>query len=394
MLFIIDLLLLFGVAVLLGEIFELFRMPAIVGYIIAGVLLGGVVLGFVHPTATLTAISEVALFFIILQIGIEVTTDIITKDVGGSFALSLASFFIPAILIFAISTYVFGLGYAEAAVVSLAVCVPSISIISVLIMRYNLLRFEGGRLMLSSTVFSDIMAFTVLAILLSRTIEGFYSVIAAVSAVYILTLLAGKYLRKYAESVHIFFKKIRDMDGGEGFALGIIILIGLLIASIFQLIGITYVLGAFFAGILIEGALIGKHFYKRVIRTLNRLNEGFFIPVFFSIAGLDFILPPTNIGVYATVIILFDAVLVVILTYLAIRKVIRRRFRTISHRAVMGVMGSRGAVGITIGAVALESGLIGNGLYSVIILGTLMLSVVMPAIISSKRKAKGSVESL
>ncbi|MCL5434177.1 MAG: cation:proton antiporter [Candidatus Marsarchaeota archaeon] len=391
--FIIDLLLLFGVAVLLGRILESVRVPAIVGYIIAGVILGNVVLKVVQPTAILSAVAEVALFFIILQIGIEVTTDIITKDVKTSFALSSASFFIPVIVVFGISTYFFGMGYIEAATVSLAVCVPSISIISVLIMKYDLLRLEGGRIMLSSTVLNDIVAFTLLAMAIGRTVEGFYKVIIAVSAIYVLTLAGGRYLRQYSERVHSFFKRLRNMEGGENFALGIILMIGLLIAAIFQFIGITYVLGAFFAGILIEGALIGKRFYKRVIRTLNRLNEGFFIPVFFSIAGLDFILPAANTDAYALAIISVDAILAITLIYFIFEK----RFKAISHRTLIGVMGGRGAVGITIGTVALESGLIGNVDYSVIILGTIVLSIIMPAIIdahvkqrSRMRKATGA----
>ena len=382
--FIIDLLLLFGVAVLLGRILESVRVPAIVGYIIAGVILGNVVLKVVQPTATLSAVAEVALFFIILQIGIEVTTDIITKDVKTSFALSSASFFIPVIVVFGISTYFFGMGYIEAAAVSLAVCVPSISIISVLIMKYDLLRLEGGRVMLSSTVLNDIVAFTVLAMVIGRTVEGFYKVIIAVSAIYVLTLVGGRYLRRYSERVHAFFKRLRNMEGGENFALGIILMIGLLIAAIFQFIGITYVLGAFFAGILIEGALIGKRFYKRIIRTLNRLNEGFFIPVFFSIAGLDFVLPAAATDAYALAIISVDAILAITLIYFIFEK----RFKAISHRTLIGVMGGRGAVGITIGTVALESGLIGNVDYSVIILGTIVLSIIMPAIIDAHVKQR------
>jgi Kef-type K+ transport system, predicted NAD-binding component len=74
-----SILILLIVAIGLGEIFSAFSLPEVVGAIIAGIILGPAVLGFVVPSTELEAISVLALFFIILQIGIEASSDVFTK---------------------------------------------------------------------------------------------------------------------------------------------------------------------------------------------------------------------------------------------------------------------------------------------------------------------------
>ena len=71
-----------------------------------------------------------------------------------------------------------------------------------------------------------------------------------------------------------------------------------------------------------------------------------------------------------------------IVTYLAGRHI----FKDINPSTGMGIIGSRGAVGVTIGSVAFTAGLISIDMYSIIILGTIILSLFMPLLISKKDK--------
>ncbi|MGC8538087.1 MAG: hypothetical protein ACP5MZ_03865 [Candidatus Micrarchaeia archaeon] len=64
----------------------------------------------------------------------------------------------------------------------------------------------------------------------------------------------------------------------------------------------------------------------------------------------------------------------------------KRTFRDINPATGTGIIGSRGAVGVTIGNVAFTIGLISINMYSIVILGTIVLSLFMPMLISKKDK--------
>ena len=151
-----SILLLLIIAFVLGELFERYGLPSVVGEILAGLILGPAVLNLVQPGATFSAIAEISLFFIILYIGIEATTDTFRANFGKSLSFSATSFFIPVIIMILVSHYVLDLSYFQSIIVSIAVGVPSISIISVLIKDNGLLHMHTGDVILASVIITDV----------------------------------------------------------------------------------------------------------------------------------------------------------------------------------------------------------------------------------------------
>ena len=376
---IIALLLLLGVSLIMGEIFEKYRFPGIVGNILAGFILGPALIGVVRPSPELSAIAEVSLFFIILLIGLEVTTDLITKNVRKYSVFTFTGFILPAAIIALFFIFIPHLNPAGSIITAIAIGIPSISIISVLVLKYKLIKYQDGSIIIASTVISDIIAFSVLAIL-SNTGNTIY-IIMALAVVFIALFIIDSMIKRHALYIRRFFNRMSLTDSGERITFGLIIVAGLVFASIFQLIGITYVLGAFFAGMLIYDTIMGKRFYRRVSRTFKRINYSFFIPLFFSIAGISAIFPS---GVYMALLAVALGVVCMfsIVTYVAGRHI----FKDINPSTGTGIIGSRGAVGVTIGSVAFTAGLISINMYSIIILGTIILSLFMPLLISKKDK--------
>ena len=376
---IIELLLLLGISLIIGEIFERLGFPGIVGNIIAGLMLGPAIFGIIAPNPELNAIAEIALFFIILLIGIEVTTDLITKNVGRYSLFTITGFALPSIMIALIFIYVFHFGAVSSTITAIAVGIPSISIISVLVLKYKLLKYQDGSIIIASTVASDIIAFSALAILSNK--GNAMLIIISLALVFIALFAIDSLIKRHAFYIRRFFNRMSLSNSGERITFGLIIVAGLIFASVFQLIGITYVLGAFFAGMLIYDTIMGKRFYNRVSRTFKRINYSFFIPLFFSIAGLSAIFPK---GVYLEM--LAAALAAVGLFSLVTFLLGKRIFKKIMASTGTGIIGSRGAVGVTIGSVAFTSGLITANLYSIVIFGTIVLSLIMPLLISKKDK--------
>jgi len=376
---IIELLLLLGASLILGEIFERYGFPGIVGNILAGFILGPAIFSVVKPSPELSAIAEVSLFFIILLIGLEVTTDLITKNVRKYSVFTFTGFILPASILAVLLILVYHIGVTSSIITAIAIGTPSISIISVLVLRYHLIRYQDGSVIIASTVISDIIAFSILAVLSNHSNTMY--IVLALAIVFIALFAIDSLIKKHVLYIRKFFNRMSLTDSGERITFGLIIAAGLIFASIFQLIGITYVLGAFFAGMLIYDTIMGKKFYRRVSMTFKRINYSFFIPLFFSIAAISAIFPS---GIY--IVLLAIALGIIGLFSIATYMMGRRLFENINPATGTGIIGSRGAVGITIGSVAFTAGLISINLYSIIILGTIILSLSMPLLISKKDK--------
>ncbi len=80
-------LLVFGSAKLLAELFERLGQPGIVGEILAGVLVGPSVLGWIAPSGFLTALSELGVMFLLFRVGLEIKSSELMR-VGGTAALT------------------------------------------------------------------------------------------------------------------------------------------------------------------------------------------------------------------------------------------------------------------------------------------------------------------
>ena len=96
--FFANLLILLVLARVLGEVFERLRQPAMIGEILAGVILGPTMLNYIHRTEDLKVISDLGVFLVVIIAGLEINFDDILKSVRGrSIVISLLAFFLPIV---------------------------------------------------------------------------------------------------------------------------------------------------------------------------------------------------------------------------------------------------------------------------------------------------------
>jgi len=86
-------------ALVLGELFSQFKLPAVAGELAAGLILGPSVLNLVSATQEIQALSSIALFFIIFFIGFQMKTETLRKHVVESVLVTLTSFIVPLIIV-------------------------------------------------------------------------------------------------------------------------------------------------------------------------------------------------------------------------------------------------------------------------------------------------------
>ncbi len=378
-----EVLIILAVSLIVGEIMESKGFPNVVAAMIVGIILGPAILNYISPGPVLSGLSDISLFFIVLLIGVEVTTELLTKYTKSSISLTAGSFGIPFLLMIAFSVFIYNLQINDAIILSLSISIPSISIVSVLLLRYNLLSREGGIRILASVVISDVLAFIILSALIN-TSEIYFKLISIIVFIFLLLLL-DRFMRRNAERSKAFFERLRAKDRGEQLIFASIIVWGLFVSRVFEELGFTFILGALFSGMIINDVVIGPELIGIIKRTLTRINDSFFIPIFFTIAGLGVVIPPEKYYGLLLGMVVITVAVGGSLNFLSSKIFLR----DLKGRTTIAILGGRGAVGVIIATFALSEGLITNNIYSIAILGTIMVSLIMPPLMSKEdRKMK------
>src|SRR5579883_1607268 len=244
-------------ALALGELFSQFKLPAVAGELAAGLILGPSVLNLVNATQEIQALSSIAIFFI----GFQMKTETLRRHVAESVLVTLTSFIVPLIIVTFVVFLVFPFSSVEKFIVSLAITVPSISIVSVMVLQYDLLEEKTGQLILSSVVITDIIAFIVLAIF-SETITGTLRLLVFLSIFLAAFALVDRFLNSRVIAFRNFLSKISGALKREYVSFTALVILGLFISYIFQAIGLSFIVGSFFAGLILHEELIGKETYE------------------------------------------------------------------------------------------------------------------------------------
>jgi Kef-type K+ transport system membrane component KefB len=373
-----DILITLAAALLVGEIFEQFCLPSVVGEILSGMIIGPSLLGLVSTSSAISAVSSVALFFIIFHIGFEMRTQMVRGKLLGASLLAITSFVVPFVLTAVAAVFFFPFGLEANLIIALGISIPSISIISVLVFQYRLLETLSGQIILSSVTISDVLSFIILAGIV-RPLSATLALVDEIVAFVVVFVIVDWILNRKPEAFKELLTRASRFFRREDFSYVFLIIVGLSISVFFQIIGLSYILGAFFAGLIVHDGLIGRKPFSRISQTLSTMNRVFFIPLFFGFAGLEVVLQGISVFSYVGLAVLIVIALVVgiYLTYFVSSKMIRPKI-DIVPKQVAGILGGRGAIGIVIATVALQESSINSAGFSLVVLATLIMSLVIP----------------
>ena len=159
------------IARVFGEVLQRVKQPSLVGELLAGVLIGPSILNVVQPTADLTLISNVALFFIMFLTGLNLHTKDIVEAGRRALVVSVLAFAIP----FAAGAYVsslFGLTLVESLVVGLTLAITAVPVNSIILMEFGMLKTKLGATVITAGVINDILSLLVLGVILRLPANG------------------------------------------------------------------------------------------------------------------------------------------------------------------------------------------------------------------------------
>lgn len=108
--FIFDLILILLFTNICGAITSKFKQPAVLGQILAGLIIGPAVLNLVRPSDFISEFSEIGVILLMFLAGMETNIDDMKKSAGSATVIALSGMLVPLILGFAATKFCFQAG--------------------------------------------------------------------------------------------------------------------------------------------------------------------------------------------------------------------------------------------------------------------------------------------
>ena len=156
-------LLVFASAKLLAEIFERLGQPGIVGEILAGVLIGPQVLGWLAPSELLGTLSDLGVMFLLFRVGLEVKASELMKVGGTAVLVAVGGVIVPFFAGWGICA-LWGEPRLESVFTGAAMVATSVGITAQVLASRGLLDMRASRIILAAAVVDDVLGLIVLAL--------------------------------------------------------------------------------------------------------------------------------------------------------------------------------------------------------------------------------------
>ena len=366
------LLVVFGSAKVMAEIFERLRQPAIVGEILAGVLIGPSVLGWMSPNDFLSALADLGVMFLLFRVGLEVKSSELMKVGGTATVVAVLGVLLPFLCGWGVLLW-WGAPQVEAIFVGAAMVATSVGITAQVLASKGLLQARASKIILAAAVIDDVLGLLVLA-LVSSMAKGQVSLVglATTAAVAIgFTILVAMWGTRTLE--RIVPRVGPRLRLGEGqFALSMVLLFALSALSVYA--GVAAIIGAFLAGMALAES-VGR----RVHDLAHGVTE-LLVPFFLAGIGLHFDWRAfTNRSTLVLALVILAAALVSKFAGCAVAALgLGRRD---AARIGIGMM-PRGEVGMVVAQIGLSLGVLTQSIYGVVVFMAVATTLAAPPLLN------------
>jgi len=380
---------------LLGELMQRIRQPAIMGQLIAGMLLGPSVLGALLPDlqhalfppdpaqkAMLNAISQLGILLLLVMTGMETDLALVRNSRRAALSVSLAGIAIPFVCGVLLGHFLPAdllpdphKRFVTALFLGTALSISSVKIVTLLVRELGFLRRTVGQVIVASAIIDDTLGWIIMSVIFGLALDGSvdtWSVARAVLGTVAFLALSFTFGRR------IVFSLIRwanDRFVSELPVIAMILVIMGAMALATDAIGVHAVLGAFVAGILIgQSPILTRHIGEQ----LRGLIIALFMPVFFGTAGLS-----ANLPALATSSLLLLTGLLVLIASVGkfAGALLGGRLGGLSPAESLAVgcgMNARGSTEIIIATFGLSMGALTQNMFTAVVTMAILTTLVMP----------------
>ncbi|MEN9459314.1 MAG: hypothetical protein RL135_1933 [Bacteroidota bacterium] len=389
---------------LFGEFFRKFKMPLVVGELIAGIVLGPSLLGHYfpklshlvftnvnHASLALNGIINISIIMLLFVAGMELNLSIIRQQGKAAFTTSILGLIIPLGIGFVSAYY----GYtwygrnssdkvAFALFIGTSMAISALPVIARTLIDLNLFRTKIGSIIITAAMFNDLVGWILFSMIMGM-LKGSANHSVLLTLLYtlsyaILMLTLGRFLIN--KSLPWAEKNFSWPGGFLSMSLGL----AFLGAAFTEYIGLHAIFGAFIMGIAVGDSV---HVTEKTKDIVNQFVTNIFAPLFF-----------VSIGFKVNFIDHFDFQITALVISLAfIGKIaggyLGAKLGGLTNKESLAIgfgLNARGAMEIILATLALQANLIGEELYVAIVIMAVVTSILAGPMMNWLLKAKSGIE--
>lgn len=383
-----------------GEVVTRFGQPALVGELLAGIALGVIahqfegflpVLAELDEDQVFIALTDLAIFFLMLLAGVEMSPRELTESSRSAFWVALGGLLVPMAGGFALG-WVFipesDYRFAQSLFLATALAITAVPVSVKVLMDLGHLESPVGKTIVSAAVFDDVFSLMLLAVLTAVLKTGELPGVAMIGVLigkillfFVITGLIGYFVFPWLG------RQVKRIKAAE-FEFSGLVIAALGFALIAEALGVHFILGAFLAGLFFVRRTVDDETYQGLRARLATFTTGFLAPLFFASIGL-------HLDAAAAVNIPLFVALLVLIAVLGklIGAGVPARFAGLNRRESLGVgagMSARGAVELIIADIALRAGLFSHPdpapeivqyMFSAVVLMALITTLLTPVVL-------------
>lgn len=357
---------------LVGHLSAKLNFPVVIGQLLVGVILGPAFLNLIQANDFIKIFSEIGVIILMFMAGLESDLHLLLRFIKPSILVATMGMLLPLASFYFIGL-LFNLNNKESIFLGVIFAATSVSITVEVLKEMNQLASQEGITILGAAVADDIFSVILLSVVTSGMTSSKIGSTLALQILFFIILLV---------SIRWIIPKLMDLSAIFEIPVSEIIMALMLcfgLSYIADLMGLSTVIGSFFAGIA-----VGQTDYKKMInKGIQPIGYGLFIPVFFISIGLNI----TFKG------IIDDFLLFIILTIVGIiSKTIgagagAKLFGFSNQSSLMIGFGmvSRGEMALIIAQIGFQSRLLSVDRYSAVISAIFVCTLVAPFLLKKFR---------
>lgn len=368
-----------GAALAGGRLAIRLGYPSILGEITAGILLGPPLLGLLERNEAIDILGEFGILMMMLYIGMHLDLGDLRRASKPGLLAAAGGFLVPTALGIGLMLAA-GRSSLEALFVGLAMGVTSLATKSRILVDLKILDTRIAHVLVAAALLSDVTVLVVFAAVVGPgSGEGISLGTAGIAGLKAIGFGVGAWLVG-AGLLPALRRRANGRELDRSVAFVAVIVFGLGFAWAAEVAGVHAILGAFVAGLFLDGKVIPAKTSRDVQQKLATMSVAVLAPFFFVSAGFE-----VSLAVFRTDLVLLT--LVIVLATLG--KILGTALFYIPsgygwrEGVVVGSgMNGRGAVEIIVAELALAQGLIDRDVFSILVFMALFTTATVPVLLT------------
>lgn len=368
-------------AKLFAELFNKFRLPSVLGELLAGIIVGPFALGsipifdgkpLVILNETVHQIGEISGLVILFIAGLHITPREFLRGGPASFTIGALGVIVPFFLGYYVFT-IFGVDALQSVLIATALTATSIAITVSVLSELGKMQTKEAKMILGAAIVDDILAIAVLSVVVSMVQTGNMTP-NIIDIIFLILKILGIFAVLLIGAI-IIIPKILHAERlwkARGSIEGIVTGSFFGASAIAAAVGLSPIVGAFSVGM----AVASTKLIKRVEEYVDKL-EIIFAPLFFAIIGAQVDLTGINLDILILSAIIIVVAIVSKLVGCSLPALLFLRNKSNAMKVGIGMI-SRGEVGLIVAGIGVTSGALSSNIYTAIIIMVAVTTLITP----------------